>query len=141
MTKTKSDLERFQAGPWSIVITQRNKVLFRSNMGGISPLWQAIHQLSKEEVAGAEIYDKVVGRAAAFLIISVKFRKVNTPIISRPAIEILRSSRIPVNYLKKVDRILDKNLRDLCPMERLSLDADTADGFIKLVKRNYAVSF
>ena len=138
MTKAKSALEQFKAGPWSITIVKRERILFRSNMSGISPLLQAVHQLGKE-LDRADIYDKVIGRAAAFLVVSTGIRRVYTPVISQPALEILRRNHRPVSYLKRVDRILDRNLRDLCTMEKLSLDADTPEQFIRLVSRAYGL--
>lgn len=139
MTKAKTVLEQFKAGPWSITIVKRDRVLFRSNMSGLSPLFQAIQQLGPE-LDRADIYDKVIGRAAAFLISSTDLRHVFTPVISQPAIEILRRNNRPVTYLKRVDRILDRNLKDLCPMEKLSLDADTPEQFLRLVTRTYGLS-
>jgi hypothetical protein len=133
MSQTKDELEQFRDSPWSIVITKRRQLLFRSNMSGLSPLVEAINQHG-EKLDGALIFDKVIGRAVAFLIVHAGIRKVYTPLISGPAMEILRSGGCTVRYLVKVSRILDKNMADLEPMERLALDASTPDQFIKLLR-------
>ncbi|MBU0707090.1 DUF1893 domain-containing protein [Patescibacteria group bacterium] len=135
MTKTKAELQEFRDCPWSIYVTKSKKLIYRSNMGGINPLLQALNQLG-EEIAGSELFDKVVGRAAAFLAVYGGIRRVNTPVISIAALEILRERKIPVSYLERVDRILDREKKELCPMEKLSLDADTPEQFVKLIKRN-----
>ncbi len=134
MTRRKTELEKFKNSPWSIIITKGKNIIYRSNMSGLSPLMQAINQLNGE-LAGASVYDRIIGRAAAFLLVHASVRSVYTPLVSRPAIEILRSHKIPVVYLAKVDRIMDREMKDLCPMEKLSLDADTPMEFIRLVNR------
>ncbi|MFA6197782.1 MAG: DUF1893 domain-containing protein [Patescibacteria group bacterium] len=133
MSHTKEELERFRDGPWSTIIIKNKRLLFRSNMSGLSPLAEAINQHGRE-LDGALIFDKVIGRAAAFLIIHAGIRKVYTPLISGPAMDILRSSRCVVGYLEKVNRILDKQMTDLDPMERLALNATTPGQFIKLLR-------
>ncbi len=134
MTRSKTELEQFRTGPWSITIIKGKNILFRSNMGGISPLMQAINQLNSE-LTGAVIYDKVIGRAAAFLVLYAGLRRVYTPLISQSALQLLRLRRIPVTCLERVDRILNKSQTELCPMEKLSLDADTPEQFIRLLRR------
>lgn len=139
MSRGSLNLQNFARGPWSIIITRKNQALFRSNMNGLSPLLQAISQLGSE-LDRSDIYDKVIGRAAAFLIVTTGIRRVFTPVISQPALEILRRQRRIVRYQKRVDRILDREQKNLCPMERLSLDADSPEQFVRLVTRAYGLS-
>jgi hypothetical protein len=133
MSHTKEELEQFRDSPWSIVIMKHRQLLFRSNMSGLSPLVEAITQLGSK-LDGALIFDKVIGRAAAFLIVHAGIRKVYTPLISGPAMEILRAGGCSVRSIEKVSRILDKQMTDLDPMERLALDATTPSQFIKLLR-------
>jgi iron complex outermembrane receptor protein len=112
---------------------KHRQLMFRSNMSGLSPLVEAINQHGSK-LDGALIFDKVIGRAAAFLIVHAGIRKVYTPIISGPAMDILRSAHCTVGYLEKVSRILDKQMVDLEPTERLALDATTPSQFIKLLR-------
>lgn len=134
MSDIQGELREFQEGPWSIVIFKNDRQIFRSNMGGLQPLLEALSQ-HRGELDRATIYDKVVGRAAAFIIASSGIRKVVTPIISASAPNILRQGGKQVRYSEKVDRILDADRRDLEAFERLSLDANSPEQFLKLLQR------
>jgi hypothetical protein len=102
-------------------------------MSGLSPLAEAINQHGRA-LDGALIFDKVIGRAAAFLIVHAGIRRAYTPLISGPALDILRSGGCRVAFLNKVSRILDQQMEDLEPMERLALDATTPEQFIRLLR-------
>ncbi|MDP3964035.1 MAG: DUF1893 domain-containing protein [bacterium] len=139
MSTVKQEIEKFRTSPWSLVITRGSDVLLRSNMAGIHPLAQSISHLG-EELSRSMVWDRVIGRAAAFLIVHGGFRKAATPIVSKPALEILRKYKVPITYLYRVERILNTAQSDICPIERFSLDADTPEQFIKLYKRRYVVT-
>jgi len=69
---------------------------------------------------GATVFDKVVGRAAALLLIYGGVKKVLTPIISRGALTVLKRGGATIEYQKIVKNILNSSGTDLCPMEKLS---------------------
>lgn len=134
MSESSAELGAFQEGPWTIVINKRERLIFRSNMGGLQPLIQAVSQYGAE-LDGATVYDKVIGRAAAFIIAASSIRRVATPVASIPAIEILRRAGKSIRCLEKVPRILDADRRDLERFEKLSLDAATPEQFLRLLQR------
>lgn len=71
---------------------------------------------------GATIFDKVVGRAAALLLIHGGVKKVLTPTISRWALAVLKHGGAKAEYDKVVKNILNRAGDDLCPMEKMSQD-------------------
>lgn len=68
----------------------------------------------------ALVFDKIIGRAAALLLIYARVAEIMTPAITRQALMILRKNKIKVNCGKIIVKVLDKKGRDLCPMEKLS---------------------
>ena len=69
---------------------------------------------------GSTVFDKVVGRAAALLMIYGGVKKVMTPLISRGALIVLKRGGAKVEYQKIVKCILNVKGDDLCPMEKMS---------------------
>jgi hypothetical protein len=65
-----------------------------------------------------ELYDKVVGLAAARIIVySDMITQVTTPLCSQAAKELLESNSIQVKADKIVTNILNKDRSATCPME------------------------
>ena len=86
--------------------------------------------------------DKVIGRAAALLMVLGEIKEVHTLIISEPAIKVFEKYNIPCFYDKKVERIVNRTGDGLCPMETLCLDVDEPQeafqkitDFIKTMKK------
>lgn len=82
---------------------------------------------------GADVADKVVGRAAASLLIHSGIKRLYTPLISETAIELLKDSRIDFTYDTSVPYIRNKVRDGMCPMEALALGATDAEGAATLI--------
>lgn len=97
--------------------------VFTSHERGVKPL---IHLLTGKKgfLKGASVADKVIGKAAALLMVLGEIKEVHTLIISEPAIKIFEKYNIPCFYDKKVTRIVNRAGDGLCPMETLCLDVD-----------------
>jgi Domain of unknown function (DUF1893). len=96
---------------------------FTSQERGVKPL---LHLLTEKKgfLKGASVADKVIGKAAALLMVLGEIKEVHTLIISEPAIKVFEKYNIPCFYDKKVDRIVNRTGDGLCPMETLCLDVD-----------------
>ena len=97
--------------------------VFTSHERGVKPL---LHLLSEKKgfLKGASVADKVIGKAAALLMVLGEIKEVHTLIISEPAIKVFEKYNIPCFYDKKVDRIVNRTGDGLCPMETLCLDIE-----------------
>ena len=107
----------------STIAVVSNGEVFTSQERGVKPL---LHLLTEKKGfrKGASVADKVIGKAAALLMVLGEIKEVHTLIISEPAIKVFENHNIPCFYDKKVDRIVNRTGDGLCPMETLCLDVD-----------------
>ncbi|MDR2011324.1 MAG: DUF1893 domain-containing protein [Bacteroidales bacterium] len=68
---------------------------------------------------GAFVADKVVGKAAASLMILGGVKEVYTDLISTPALQMLKENCIEASYHTEVPVILNGSQNDWCPLEIL----------------------
>jgi len=119
----------------SLVIVKDGKVIFKSNLHGIVGLLQAINSLGKQ-LNLTSVADKVVGRAAALLMVYSRISDVYATIISKDGLMILRKNGIKAEYDNLVPRIMNRRGDDICPFEKISSTARSPEeAYIKL--RNY----
>lgn len=112
--------EILSSDDFTIVVKKDGKI-FSSKERGVKTLIHLINN-NLSFLNNASIADKVVGRAAAFLMVYGKIKDVYTIIISEPAIEVFKRYNIDFNYDKKVKNIINRKGDDICPMERLCLN-------------------
>ena len=107
----------------STIAVFSNGEVFTSQERGVKPL---LHLLTEKKgfLKGASVADKVIGKAAALLMVLGEIKEVHTLIISEPAIKVFEKYNIPCYYDKKVDRIINRTGDGLCPMETLCLDVE-----------------
>lgn len=101
---------------------------------GILPLMQWIS--GGEFLRGAVVADKVIGKAAAFLLVLGGVREVYAGVISVPAADVLQNAGIPYTYEKKVQNIENRRHDGICPMESAVLKTeDPKEAFLILEKK------
>ena len=104
-----------------------------------------LHRLLEQEpeiLSGASLADKVVGKGAAALMIAGGVAWVYAGVISQAAMELFEQSRVEVQYGEIVPNIINRAGTDICPVEKLCRDCQTAaeclpliDKFIKEMSR------
>ena len=116
-----------------VVISSDDKV-FTSSDRGVKPL---LHLLENEKdfLKGASVADKVIGKAAALLMVLGGIKEVHTNVISEPAAEVFEKHRIPCFYEEKVKRIINRKGDGLCPMETLCMDVEEPSEAFEKIKR------
>ena len=107
----------------STIAVVSNGEVFTSQERGVKPLMFLLKE-KKEFLKGASVADKVIGKAAALLMVLGEIKEVHTLIISEPAIKVFEKHNIPCFYDKKVTRIVNRTGDGLCPMETLCLDVE-----------------
>jgi len=126
------NLEYFYSKKLAFVLIKGGKILYKSKKQRLLPLLFCLKKY-KTQMRGAVVYDKVVGRAAALLLVYGGVRKILTPTISRNALLVLKRGGAEVEYKKIVKNILNNAGTDLCPMEKLSR-GKSANDFAKTMK-------
>lgn len=107
----------------STIVVVGGENIYTSKERGVKPLLFLLKE-KKEFLKGASVADKVIGKAAALLMVLGEIKEVHTLIISEPAIKVFEKHNIPCFYDKKVTRIVNRTGDGLCPMETLCLDVE-----------------
>jgi len=102
----------------SLVIAKKGRVLFETESHGINGLLKAIKKL-QENTAGSSVADRIVGRAAALLLVYAGVVAVFADTASDGGIEVLKNNHIFHEFGRRVPRILDSKRVDVCPFEKL----------------------
>ena len=110
----------------TIVIYKSDASVVVSDDRGVAPLMKLLNE-DKEQLRDSMIADKVIGKAAALLMVYGKVKEVFTPIISVPAIEVFKNHNVKITYDKIVERIINRKGDGLCPMETLCLNTDNPE--------------
>lgn len=111
---------------YTIVIYKSNASVYVSNDRGVTPLIRLLKD-NKMQLKEALVADKVIGKAAALLMVYAGVKEVYTPIISVPALQVFNNHNIIINYDKIVKRIINRNGDGLCPMETLCIDIESPE--------------
>lgn len=124
-------LEYFLEKKYSFVLVADGEIVYKSKLEGLVPLVSCLSN-HRQQMQGAVIYDKIVGRAAALLLVLGGVKKVLTPLISHGALAHLRKNGVVVEYGKVVENISNRAGTDMCPMEKLSA-GKSAEEFLPLL--------
>ena len=117
------------------VLVKNGTIIANEKGHGLSPLL-TVYETYGDQMNGAIVVDKVVGRAAAAIAINGNVRHVHGELMSEDAIEFLKEHGIPSSYTKLVPRILNQQLDGLCPLE-MSVEGitDPAEALIALKEK------
>lgn len=98
-------------------VVYNDKGLFTSEERGIRPMILWLEE-DPEFLRGASVADKIVGRAAAMIMIYAGVKEVYASVISNGAIEVLKEAGIAVTYSMTAIAISNRRGDGICPMER-----------------------
>jgi len=122
----------FLASDDTLWVCSGDKLLFTSAKNSLLPLVDYIDKFASQE-EGVIVFDRVVGNAAALLLVKAACRKVYSSLGSELAARTLSNHAIEYHFSETVPYIRDASRRGMCPMERLSLNK-SPDEFYQVVK-------
>jgi hypothetical protein len=102
----------------SLMVYKEGELIFESKLAGIRPHLVAIDELG-EELEGTLMVDKILGRAAAFLVIYSKAAEAIGAIVSTPGKQVLEKYGVKLGYSQEVPHIKMDNGVIYCPFERM----------------------
>jgi len=117
----------------SIVFVKDGKVILKGNSKGVIDLILAIDKFGSR-LENSSVADSVVGKAAASLSIFLKVNSVFAGKISRLAVDILKEKNIHFEYDELVEKILNRNGTDICPLEKISLKCSSPEEIYREIK-------
>jgi hypothetical protein len=133
----KYNLAYFSGKNWAFVLTKNNKILYRSKKQGLRPLVFCL-KYKKDQLKNAIVFDKIIGRAAALLMIHGQVKSAMTPVISRSALAEFRKEKIETEYGNTTEKIINRKGDDICPMEKLS-KGKNARQFAEIMINNLSI--
>ena len=87
-----------------------------------------------ERLRGAVVADKLIGKAAAALMITGGVKEVHTNLICTPAREMLEKAGVRVSAAQEVEMILNRDKTGQCPMDRRINDTDDPAECVAILK-------
>ena len=95
-----------------------------------------LHNLYTTEpdyLCGAEVADKVIGRAAATLMIMGGVKSVYADTMSALALDLFSKSDVVVSYGQIVPHIINRSKSGLCPLESATKDVDSLEQIFEII--------
>ena len=125
----KDIIKLLHEGNYSCVIKNGEEIRTFSNRG-VKDLYLLLLDDS-EFLKEAFIADKVVGKAAASLMILGGINELYTDLISRPALQILKGHNIKISFQREVPVILNRDRSDWCPLELVCFRENSLEKILK----------
>jgi len=110
----------------SLAIVKEGEPLFESSSSGINGLLQAVEKL-KDNLHESSVADRIVGRAAALLLVYSHVKEVYAATLSSEGLKVLKEYDVPAEHDDLVPKILDREGKNICPFERFSLTIKSVD--------------
>jgi hypothetical protein len=106
----------------SLVLTVEGEKVFSSDGSWLHPLFELERflQVSGTDPADCHLYDKLIGKAAALLIVRLGIRRLTTGLLSSRGERVLIANDIQYEARERVDRLL-------CRTEELLREVDNPD--------------
>ncbi|KAB3537695.1 DUF1893 domain-containing protein [Alkaliphilus pronyensis] len=120
-------------GNFSCVLVKDGEVCYTSVEKGIKPLMlPLIHD--KSIFQNMVLADKVIGKAAALLIVFSSIQMVFAETISSEAKKIFEENNIMYEYEEEVPYIYNRVKSDMCPIEKLVKNTNNPQEAFQLIK-------
>ena len=116
----------------SLMIYKNGELFFESSQKGIRPHLKAINELGSS-LEGSLMVDKILGRAAAFLVVYSKAAEAMTVVLSTPGKRVLEKYRVKYCYREEVPHIKMENGVIYCPFERMVQGIEDPDEAYKAI--------
>jgi hypothetical protein len=118
----------------SVVVVKENTILAQKKGDGIKPMLKVIKEL-EQDLKGAVIGDKILGKASALLCVYSSVSGVYSLQATKTAIAVLIRAGIPGQTDEMIPYITNKSGNDMCPFEKVLLNIDFPDEAYQILKK------
>lgn len=115
----------------SCVIANGDIRTFRQR--GVADLYELLNR-EPDFLQGSSVADKVIGKAAAALMILGGVKEIYADVISEPALALLREAAVKVSFGQAVDHIINRTQTDWCPLETICYQIKSAPEILPLIR-------
>ncbi len=124
----------------SLMIYSHGRLIFQSASKGIRPHLEAIEKHG-EALRGTLMVDKIIGRAAALLILYSGAAEAHAQVLSRPGKQVLDMHGLPTSYVELTDHIKMEDGSIYCPFERMVQGvADPIEAYTAIIEKMGSLS-
>lgn len=124
---------------YSLALVEGGQIIHCAGGGGLRPLWDALEKFQGR--SGLILHDKVIGLAAAILIVrSGIIAEIHTKVASRPAEEFLEKNGMILHAAEVAANILTRDQSAVCPGEIIALGCSNTDEFMKSIREFLGIS-
>jgi len=128
-------LKQYIKQPDVVCALSNGNITLTSNLAGVRPWMQWLRECP-ETLINATVADRVVGKAAAMLMIKAGIKALHTPLMSQHAYLYLRNQSIEFTFDQIVPYITNREKNDICPLEKVVLDESDAEiGYQKICEK------
>ena len=115
------------------VVAYQKEILYLGQGKGIFPLME---YFEREELhrSGIAIFDKVIGKAAATFVVSLKPKYVFAKMISEAGYDLLRRNGIRTEFETKVPMIMNRDKSGMCMLEEKVQHIDAGDECVAVLQ-------
>ncbi|MBU7014637.1 MAG: DUF1893 domain-containing protein [Theionarchaea archaeon] len=135
---TRGDLDyarkEFEENNMAFVMVKSRKVLAQSKEKGVAPFFSAV---VRNNVDGASLADRIVGKAVASLCAYRGITAVYTPVISEPAVSVLDENQISWDADTVVPMIMNRTGDNQCPIEGIVGAATSPEEAYLILKKKF----
>lgn len=131
LKKAKQMIKKGEAG---CVIIKDNEIIRSLSGRGVSPLI-TIYENEPQVMQDSYIIDKIIGKAAAMIIMLGGAKKVYGEIISVSGYDFLQEQGCTVDYGQKVEQIVNRSGDGMCPLEKSILNIEDPEKAYQQLKR------
>ena len=127
-------IDGIKAGEFGCALIKDNVIIHKGVGKGVTPLLElASSKEGLQKLENSLVVDRIIGRAAAMLVVLGRVEYVYGLTMSKSGEEYLIANGIEVKSDRVVDAISDRTGRGICPMERSVMEIDDPmEGYEKL---------
>lgn len=125
-------IQLLHEGNYSCVIANGDDIRTFTQRG-VADLYDLIKN-DAEFLKDSSVADKVIGKAAAVLMIHGGVREIYTDMISLPAVELLAKTTIKLKYKQQVPNIMNRDQSGWCPLEKMTYEEESIEQMFELIE-------
>jgi len=130
--------ERIKTGKAACVLMHGGVIVGEASGMGVKPILQFLEN-EPDLLKGADAADKVIGKAAAILLVLGGVQYVYGEIMSEAGRDFLKSHGVACSCGRLVARITSRDGTGMCPLEMSVADIDDPQAGYKAIKETIAV--
>ena len=125
-------VEMINGGTISLAVINKDEIVHTEYGRGVSPLLN-IFNTQPEILKSAFVVDKIIGKAAAMILVAGGVSRAYGLVMSAAGREYLEKHGILADYTELVDIISNRDGTDMCPIEKSIIDIDDAAEGLKII--------